>query len=376
MEHYRNDNGGSRYGRLESLLRQTFAVAGEIAEKEGRKRASSVEPLPGESTVIKKAVGSDTIKPRRHSSAVAMAQRKKRCSADDGGFTHSAESSMQEPFSPGALALSLDAILEGNRSDTELCCIGSSSPTSFPGRMSESPVLQNSGIASIGSAVDQLTRGNSPYNGHDGSYLHSKHSSLEAHCSEDVADDGPQLEVTKAKSKGCKSCTCCNITRSNSDPSKASCSLARMKIVEVPAIRSSSPYSPMPAAPMNSEADPQSQPQARSQHGHIQNHSSGSTTPPEWYVRILPVAVNPQHQHPGSTQQSLLKLEAVFPFKMSDNSAWNSEGSYYIIHQPVDDHVECSKTRTYDHRFQVIHDKSLQDFINEWQAERDTESST
>lgn len=123
-----------KYNRLEDLLRQTLGLAGEIAETSSQRQYRTTTTLParhthvpGECIVLRKTsqtVSEPTIELGRRSSS-RHPRRKSRLpvfnDSEEGSVSASVAPSMQEPFSPGSLAMSLDAVVEGERSDDQVC---------------------------------------------------------------------------------------------------------------------------------------------------------------------------------------------------------------------------------------------------------------
>lgn len=172
-----------KYTRLEDLLRQTLALAGEISETKALLKpvepytaGGTHTPLPEECIVLRKtaeqpARGGGRVDVRRHSRAryprrtlsgssgssnssnssnsscksegnvrtigppAAAQGRTDDSELDDNASASASSSLLQEPFSPRSLALSLDAVVEGNcEKGHELVCLdaGSSAPNSPP----------------------------------------------------------------------------------------------------------------------------------------------------------------------------------------------------------------------------------------------------
>ncbi|KAK7726116.1 hypothetical protein SLS63_007793 [Diaporthe eres] len=112
------DGSSDRYERLEELLRQTLTLAGEIAEDEGR-------TLTGECIIVRRRSNSDPTGGNRQDIRSRLLKRRKALkfdeSEDSQSQSQSPASSVQEPFSPGSLAVSLDAVVEkGKTSDNDL----------------------------------------------------------------------------------------------------------------------------------------------------------------------------------------------------------------------------------------------------------------
>lgn len=136
-----------KYARLQDLLRQTLSLAGEIAEELSSQgssiysaRAAADTCFSDERNVYRKFSRAASEPPfgLRRQLSTNHSRRKLRRSDDSGqdSSSLSAVSSMQEPFSPGSLAMSLDAIVEGKKSDIPLVensnFIADRLPESFP----------------------------------------------------------------------------------------------------------------------------------------------------------------------------------------------------------------------------------------------------
>lgn len=141
-----------KYSRLEDLLRKTLCLAGEIAEEEasGQRTCgpSAVLPghtrIPGECILLRKTlqIPSEPFTERSRRSSSRLPRGSSRRSvfneSGDGSRSASAAPSMQEPFSPGSLAMSLDAVVEGEKS-RDLRCFENS--TSLADRVADSSPL-------------------------------------------------------------------------------------------------------------------------------------------------------------------------------------------------------------------------------------------
>lgn len=299
-----------KYARLEDLLRQTLALAGEISET--KTPLKPVEPytaggmhahLPGECIVLRRtteqpARGAASFDVRRRSSASyprrtgsgsssgsnnnnGNSKRRKviaartrsttvapvpGSSSDDSELDDSAIASssasvgsafVQEPFSPRSLVLSLDAVVEGNcPMGEELVCLD------------------------VGSVVP---------------------------------DSPPQTRAVVASPPPPPSTPAFEPTRGSSRPPPLlSHSIEEEEAEEEEGCRPRTPASP----------------------------------PAGWHVRIVPVAFGgspgQETASGGSSSPALVKLEAVFPYRFfaadaleSDSlgaeTGWSSEGSYIII---------------------------------------------
>ncbi|ROV96303.1 hypothetical protein VMCG_07649 [Cytospora schulzeri] len=125
--------------RLEGLLRQTLALAGEIAEDRGLERAGAVGQLSGEYIISRNnaTMNHEDVEEERKGS---------RCP--------SAASSVQEPFSPGTPALSLDAMVEGDSSDGESCFLDSGPAPTPPGSRLPDTATKKSSLSSIEEVIE------------------------------------------------------------------------------------------------------------------------------------------------------------------------------------------------------------------------------
>lgn len=138
-----------KYARLEDLLRQTITLAEEIVESRPHETlapSATSHQLPAECITLWKTSRSGPVSSPyyTHLSSPVVANRKRLYTGEDSESgtsvapTPSAASSIQEPFSPGSLALSLDAIVEGKRCDSEMCCLDTSSTANLAsGRIPE-----------------------------------------------------------------------------------------------------------------------------------------------------------------------------------------------------------------------------------------------
>lgn len=162
-----------KYGHLEDLLRRTLSLAGEIAEDLSNQHLSGATTASfghsrncEEYIVLQKTprIASEPKFHNRRQSSTSHRHRKIGPSDDSQGdsTSPSAASSMQEPLSPGSLAMSLDAIIEGKRSDIPLV----KNPNLITDRLPESTSLSRATTSQTqaspqfptpGSALDQDT---------------------------------------------------------------------------------------------------------------------------------------------------------------------------------------------------------------------------
>lgn len=361
-----------KYTRLEDLLRQTLALAGEISEtktplKPARPYAYAHAHLPGECIILRKtsatasepAGGFDV---RRHSntsypyrtrrrmirgrmtaaaaaaaaaaapSPTTTATARKQSASDDDNEEEEEDSasvdssSVQEPFSPGSLALSLDAIVEGNRGTSELVFRDNASMTAMgTSRFPESPPPTR--------AMVSPRSPRSP------------------------TSPGSPLQQQQQQE---------GVQQSPPPPPPPSGRRPTPTSVSIPVLETTTrPSASHRASSVGAEARPLS--------------------PPRWHVRILPVSLTPRERNslPPNTPASpaFVKLEAVFPYRFFANgrtattTGWSSEGSYIIIGRPPlvagtntgmadSPPLQCED---FEHAFQTVHERSLQDFIDEWE---------
>lgn len=136
-----NEDGGSnKYERLEELLRQTHTLAGEIAKDKGR-------PLPGECIIVQRRSNSEPTGANRQDIRLSLHKRRKALRSDESEDSQSPSpaSSVQEPFSPGTVAVSLDAVVEkGKTSNDDLCVLDDASATSVAARFADPPSNRSS----------------------------------------------------------------------------------------------------------------------------------------------------------------------------------------------------------------------------------------
>ncbi|KAL1848369.1 hypothetical protein Daus18300_013615 [Diaporthe australafricana] len=247
-----------KYERLEELLRQTLRLAGEIAESKGRR-------LADERIILRKRSSSDPAAAKRPDIRRSLLKTRNDLSMDDSensqSQSQSPASSVQEPFSPGALAVSLDAVVEqGGRSQNDL-------------------------------TPDQDLPQGSP-------------------AASDTALQRPQ-KIKEERSEG--------------------------------------------------EAVAVNQP-----------------SPPKGHVSILPVSVARDSSKRRPSSPAFLKFEAVFPLKaIAEGNAvasivYNSEPSYIIIGTtPTSNSAESPLARAQQEGSPFPHEKSLREFIDEWDYDAD-----
>lgn len=322
-------DSSDKYERLEELLRQIFALAGEIAEDKGQERARAVGRLPGERFVLRKeASGSvpagaeqqtiNHIPPANANFQDVEEQR-------EGSQGPSAAAPVQEPFSPGTLALSLDAIVDHDRGPEGLL-IDSGSNTSLASPRSPETPNKNSGLLSI-EEVEEYDA---------------------------IAQQGPSLHLKTAAESSV------GYERRAPPPSKATNTQAPASPQSCPASDDHTPASQIPESSELSLDTPQSPCTGR---GDCYDAAGGPSQPPHprWCVRIVPATESwtPTSGSPSSTAPTLVRLEAVFPYrffvdsKAASSPAWSSEGSYIVIGRPpVDVFPGRDQTRECGQSFQ------------------------
>ena len=262
----------------------------------------------------------------------------------------SAEPSVQEPFSPGVLALSLDAVVEENRSDNSSCLLDSGSTMSFASHLPETPSKTTTSLVSIDEAGEHSTSGRpcsppqatafeSPHHSQEREPPPSKTASTQTPISSHLAES-PRGLIRSASAQSCPLAT------------KHESSFPVTDISGPPTLNK-------PASPKNERGDD------------YVTAAAGS----RWNVKIVPV---PRSPGPGSsppTPPAFVKLEAVFPYRhFADNNAasspaWtsSSEDSYIIIGRPAKD-LRLGGSRLQDHGRgpQDVREKSRQEYIDEW----------
>lgn len=360
-----NEGGGSdKYERLEELLRQTLTLAGEIFEDKGR-------PIPGECIIVRRRSNSEPTGVNRQDIRLSLLKRRKALRSDESEDSQSPSpaSSVQEPFSPGTVAVSLDAVVEkGKTSNDDLCVLDNASATSVATRIAEPPSNRSSLLstdeAQHGLAVQTplpqlLLNPNSPKRLQRPS-LPQKNTSMIAHSGqESLVEASPEYFVPQQ-----------NTESSRDDRSGRRSTLAR----ESP--QGSADRSKTPKSPRNSD-NALRRPQ-KIEEGRLDGDitTTNQTSPPSWHIKILPVALSRDSGSPTPSSPALMKLEAFFPLKASaeDNVAsslpYNGEPSYIIIGRPpMDSSPGSPHPRSDEDEILVAQKKSLQQFIDEWECD-------
>lgn len=363
-----NEDGGSdKYKRLEDLLRQTLTLAGEIAEDKGL-------PLPGECIVVRRRSNSEPTGGNRQDIRLSLLKRRKALQSDESEDSQSPSpaSSVQEPFSPGTVAVSLDAVMEkGKTSNDDLCVLDNASATSATARFAESPSNRSSllstdegqhGWSAQTPLPRLLSNTNAPKRLQRPS-LPQKNTSMIVHSGQESLVDAspescvPQQDTEKARND-------------------------RSERRRTPAHKSSqgSPgRSKTPRTPRNSD-NALNRPR-KIEEGRLNGEiaTANSTSPPSWHIKILPVVSSQDSGSPTPSSPALMKLEAFFPLEASaeDNAAsslsYNGEPSYIMIGRSlIDSSPGSPHPRSDEDEILVAQKKSLQQFIDEW--EYDAES--
>lgn len=351
-------------GRLEQLLHQALALAGEIAEDEARQRARSNGHLPGGACIIiRNAPGFDDIGAMRHAARHRFSNLG--IFPDHGEERQviqctSAAPSVQEPFSPGTLAQSLDAIVEGegSRSDSGSCFLDSGSTTAFASRSPELPSSKTSGLVSIAEAGEdgaterrpslfQTTATGSPRGRQSLTPPPSRTTSKQTRLSPQPAESPGPL----ARSASTQSCP----LPARHEPSPP--------LADTTGLTTSTSPSPSPSPGHKGRGDDDT---ARNGEDHI--------PPSRWHVRIVPVPSPPSLGAPWSTSPpAFVKLEAVFPCRSSADDgaepspAWGGEGSYIIMGRPLADvYPGVSHFQDYGIGSRDVRGEMLQEYVDEW----------
>lgn len=372
----------NKYTQLEDLLRQTLTVAGEIAEAKkctdkcstaARPTSPSVPPFLSscECIILRKGTVSDRASsppppPQQNYSSnqpsppvvvtttkYSTVGRKRPPSGDDSFDTDtspvpspSAASSLQEPFSPGTLALSLDAIVEEKRGDETtkindnndtLCLDSTSSMTSIGGNGSDP-------AASIAATAGRI----------------------------------PELLTMAAA------------TTTTSPSQLSSPNTPQEYPPPPPSVYGLSSFRSLPGHHRKS---------SREGAGSEEQQQSTvlSSAPSRWHVRIIPIsspptgsgstniggnreAVGISPSTPSAAFPAYVKLEAVIPYRYAHDSslgaaALSGEGSYIIIGRPPQDTNGGSGQMYLPgpladcwHQLQTVREKSLQEYIDEWEC--------
>lgn len=360
-----NEDGGSdKYERLEELVRQTLTLAGAIAEDKGRR-------LPGECIIVRRRSNSEPTGANRQDIRFSLLKRRKALKSDESEDSPSPSpspaSSVQEPFSPGTVAVSLDAVVEkGKTSGNDLCVLDNASVTSATARFAESPSNRSSllstdegqhGSAAQTSLPQLLSSANAPKRLQRPS-LSQKNTSMILHSGqESLVEASPEYFVTQQNTENPR------IDR----PGRR-----RTPARESP--QGSPGRSRIPKSTQNSDNAPKFP--KKIEEGPLEGEitAANQTPPPSWHVKIFPVASSRDPGSPAPSSPALIKLEALFPLQASaeDNFAsslpYNGEPSYIIFgRSPMDSSPGSPHPRSDEDKILVGQEKSLQQFIDEWE---------
>lgn len=362
------DGSSDRYERLEELLRQTLTLAGEIAEDEGR-------PLPGECIIVRRRSNADPTGSNRQDIRFRLLKRRKALKLDESEDSQSQSpspaSSVQEPFSPGSLAVSLDAVVEkGKTSDNDLCVLDSAPATSAVARFAESPSNRSSllstdegqyGLAAQTSLPHLLSNANVPKRLLRPS-LPQKNTSMIVHSG--------QESLAEASTETCVP----QQTTARHDRSGR----CRTPTHESP--QGSPARSRTPKSHQNSDTVLKRSQNIEDERLKGETAAANQPLPPKWHIRIIPVASSRDSGSPSPSSPALMKLEAVFPLKASaegnatSSLGCNGEPSYILLSRSLmDPSPESSRPQADDGEdILVAQEQSLQEFIREWQHDAES----
>lgn len=362
------DEVSDKYERLGNLLRQTVTLVGEIAEDKGR-------PLPGECIIVRRRLNSEpngaNSPAHRHDIRRSLLDRRKAWKLDDSEdsppASPSPSSSVQEPFSPGSVAVSLDAVVEtGKTSDDDLCVLDNASATSATPCFAESASNRSSllsteegqyssaaqaSLAQLSSNENALKRLQRPS-------FPQRNTSMIVHNGQDSPAEFPARTLLPQQ-----------ITQ-NSGTER----LVRRK---TPAHESPLGLPPRPGTskshqtsdtvlrtPQKSEGD--------GREGDSGKHRQPSS--PKWHVKILPIFPSRDLGSASSSPPAVIRVEAAFPLQASAKGnatcslSYNGEPSYFLISQsPVDSSPGSPRLRAGKEGTSVDQEKTLQEFIDEWE---------
>ncbi|ROW07632.1 hypothetical protein VPNG_06872 [Cytospora leucostoma] len=310
-QRHEDNDSSDKYEQLEGLLHQVFVLAGEIAEDKAQQRTRSDGQLPGECIVLRKeATGPvptgteqqtiEHILPETSSFLDEIEEE------ENGSQGPSAAPSVQEPFSPGTLALSLDAIVEDD-TGTEGSFNDSGSNTSLASPRSPETPNKNHALLSIEEVQEYDT----------------------------IAQHGSSLNLRTAAESSI------GHERRAPPPSKATNTQAPASPQSCPASDNHTSSCQIPGSSELTLDMPQSPGAGREDH-YDTTDGAYHSPPSRWRVRIVPVtkSCSPTDGSLSSISPTLVKLEAVFPYrsfvdsKAASSPAWSREDSYIIIGRP------------------------------------------
>lgn len=362
--HSNDDGGPDRYERLEELLRQTLVLAGETAEDQGR-------PLPGECIILRKRSNSDPGGANRKDVRRSLLKRRKALKLDESEDSQSPSpaSSVQEPFSPGSLAVSLDAVVEkGKTSDGDLCVLDNASTTSIAARFAE-PISNRSsllsteeglhGLAAQTALPQLLSNANPPKRLQRPSLPHKNTSMIVHNGQESPVGASPEICVPQ---------------QIPGNPRNDG--LGRRMTPAQGSPHGSPPRSRTPKSHQNFDTALKRPQKIEEERREEDTTALAQSPPPKWHVKIFPVGTTQGSDSPIQipSPPALMKLEAVFPLKacaednVSSSLSYNGETSYIIIGRPpMDSSPESPRSRDGGEGIPVAQERSLREFIDEWE---------
>lgn len=350
-----------KYERLEALLRQTLTLAGEITDDKGR-------PLPGECIIVRRRSNSDPTGASRQDIRRSLLKRRKAFNIDESedSQSQSPASSVQEPFSPASLAVSLDAVVEkGKTSDDDLCVLDTGSAASVTARFAEPPSNRSSlltmddgqhGLAAQTPLPQLLPNENVPKRLQRPS-LPQRNTSMIVHSGQESLVEASMEPYAPEKI----------VENPRNDLLERRRTPAHGSLLGSPACSRTSPSN------RNSDVAPKRPQQIEEERRKGDITAANQSPPPKWQVKVLPVASAQDLGSPTPSSPALMKIEAVFPLKTTTEGnatyplAYNSEPSYIIIGRPsMGSSPESPRPRA-DEDVSDAHEKSLQKFIDEWE---------
>lgn len=362
-----------KYERLEELLLQTLRLAGEIAESKGR-------PSEGECIILRKRSNSDPAEAKRPDIRRSLLKRRHNLSMDDSensqSQSQSPASSVQEPFSPVALAVSLDSIVEqGRRSQNDLCILDNASTTSNAPCLAEPPSNRSS-VLSIDDAQHGLAAPSPSPQLHANEHSPKK---LQRPC---LPQKSTSMIVHSGQESLVESSTENFMAQQvTENPKNERLGRRRTPVEGLP--QGSPAASRSPRSQRTSGTAPKRPQKIKEEHsGGEAMVATDHPSPPKWHVESLPVASARDSSKLNLSSPALMKFEAVFPLKgfaqsnAASSLAYNSESSYIIIGPvPMVKSAESPLSRDQEEDNPIPYEKSLQDFIDEWEYDAEASGS-
>lgn len=363
------DKSSDRYERLEELLRQTLMLAGEIAGDEGR-------PLPGECIIVRRRSNSDPTGGNRQDIRSGLLKRRKALkfdeSEDSQSQSQSPASSVQEPFSPGSLAVSLDAVVEkGKTSDNDLCVLENASATSAVARFAE-PLSNGSSLLSTDEGQHAMAA-QTPF-----PQLFSNANAPKRLLRPSLPQRNTSMIVHSGQESLVDASTETSMPQQNTEnPRNDWSGRCRTPAHESP--QGSPTRSRTPKSHQNSDTVLKKSHKIEGERSKGEITAANQPSPANWHIRIVPVTSSRDSGSPAPSSPTLMKLEAVFPLKASteDNVtssvACNGEPSCILIsRQPMDSSPESLRPRADGEDILAAQEKSLREFIHEWQYDAES----